>query len=89
MESPGTAPGSDPLITSAFMSIVRRHAVYRRSCRGLQENAVSVWRDGFAATFPYFSRNFGTDVAKMGQSQGKNLDKQGGAIPTDCTAECT
>ena len=22
MESPGTAPGSDPLITSAFMSIV-------------------------------------------------------------------
>ena len=31
METPGTAPGSDPLITSAFMSIVPlpRHDEYR------------------------------------------------------------
>ena len=27
METPGTAPGSDPLITSAFMSIVPKDAL--------------------------------------------------------------
>ncbi len=28
VESPGTAPGSDPLITSAFMSIVPEETVH-------------------------------------------------------------
>ncbi len=28
METPGTAPGSDPLITSAFMSIVPKDTLY-------------------------------------------------------------
>ncbi len=28
MEPPGTAPGSDPLITSAFMSIVPKDPIY-------------------------------------------------------------
>ncbi len=28
METPGTAPGSEPLITSAFMSIVPKDRVY-------------------------------------------------------------
>ncbi len=28
MESPGTAPGSDPFITSAFMSIVPKDMTY-------------------------------------------------------------
>ncbi len=32
MESPGTAPGSDPFITSAFMFIVPKDDVHLATC---------------------------------------------------------
>ena len=43
MEPPGTAPGSDPLITSAFMSIVPKgtHQIYSKGRLGSR-------LDGFA-----------------------------------------
>ena len=51
VEPPGTAPGSDPLITSAFMSIVPKDKVeYRRPSRGMQTKdqkiRVFFWRLG-------------------------------------------
>ena len=44
METPGTAPGSDPLITSAFMSIVPKDALNIGSLlsKGKGNNAVKL-----------------------------------------------
>ena len=57
VEPPGTAPGSEPLITRAFIAIVRRHAQYRgrgRAMKGAMAAAginhrQTLWKGGQAA----------------------------------------
>ncbi|KQB97933.1 hypothetical protein AL073_03165 [Loktanella sp. 1ANDIMAR09] len=39
VETPGTAPGSDPLITSAFMSIVPKDTLQIGNWRGRRKGA--------------------------------------------------
>ncbi len=54
MESPGTAPGSDPLITSAFMFIVPRDTAYIDALRGNLKRQTGAFQN----RSPYIKVNF-------------------------------
>ncbi len=54
MEPPGTAPGSDPLITSAFMSIVPKDRIYI----GEDICGCKPPKRGIMAIFPTFHAGF-------------------------------
>ncbi len=56
MESPGTAPGSDPLITSAFMFIVPRDRCYISVCFAIEKGHAET----FKVSGPFSSKENGS-----------------------------
>ena len=79
MEPPGTAPGSDPLITSAFMSIVPKDkgniGPAPIHCKGVRGGEVGLFRHQFgAACQPYG----GADLTRQAEGEGAALARFAG-----------